>query len=1509
MLVRKFLPPIFLGPSATPSINNAIAVTNYGEIVRDLDSVPYHIYAYDDATGSFYIFDLDDPNDAILNPDKFQDYLHRFVDTSSNIDIVGFKHSILNLPGEENPKFSLKIYSSKTANASDSEWQQIAFVESTNTILFLTNVSRYIKFVIDFETESDLSSSDLLFLVQVNIDEITVPVITDHARTVLSRFPSWTKIYSDSLERATPELAFPQSEAGKIVNALLGEDLDKVDDLISDIDFDSFISTADVNQVAWLYVCPNIRPGFIKVIGDDLELARVSSLFDLLQLGISNYAFYYDFVSQDLYSLRPFKDLYVDLEKVQQIPIQNYNSFDEFGLKVGLQRLYLESNINFKKRILDVYINPPALDIEGLKRTLRRELDIWRAYGATPDSNYLGATPEIIEMSDLQKYGGTYYDEEGNPNQGLYPFVEDINVRFPSNFGYAKWGEAYWDYAGRKQEGVSSIPQVVDVGHVSPEYFQPGIGDFDDAKIVLKKIEKEITEYSFDVKIKGIKSESTESAYEPLDIQYDSYVSYQEYYIDNDYATINYDLTLELAPHGDLSASVSYTANITDIVKNSFSNTSSSSPEYIIKDIFEPTEFTKSSIVFKDESGTPYFNTLSPSATESYSLNQIPLYAVQQATVAYKYARNGTGATGDYAWIYLNNSTPNFRASSSNLMVTKKVATPSYKDFSLEIGSKIYSPTKMRVSETPKIRSSIFGNTVNESTKISQQKPIQISPSSIRKNFLLPSSAIPMYVHIDNIVSGNFDSSFASSPNQNYGGISNNRQTNSSYLIPSSPNILFKMINPDFATPQMHQDYIGTSSSTVSYYFTKIKYPYDATPGSFEIQVQPSSYYPFSYKVWQNFEATHMDEFSFYLSENGIVKSSPDINLEINNNIKSNLVGDYTFSRSDFGLEEFKNSKNLIVKSIEIVNPNDGVKIWQENSYDPVGNQYLNFYNEQINEYTIDNIKIRAEYDNSLSESVSPSIRSGWYYFGGEEGYIYANQKTITANNSATINFEDVARNGAPVVLYVKPNSSTPIQYRQVSFYDEATPHQYSLYNFEYTKTNNNKSIFLAYDNVFDVKVVDTFTGKTLVSGLSSATNEIDLSSATPTSEREYKVTYRVKDAFYVDNQTYDYLEDQYITSVHLLSTPNQLFSATVSYESSLYDKDREISEFKLSPIYSQLDEGYVYLSHSSYDSNSVDAYVSPNKILSDGVDYMVLNLFSKDKNLNPKPNQTFMIYGNNISSTPQYVTTDFDGFGSAEIRYSGANQSIQVEDTFYVQGLPAASPNAHANSSSGLISSTVNYYVQPTVAFPSKLYAETNKKILTANGFDNLSILGMTNKNSAVYWRKARNINEAFNISYSTSQSAPGKNANSGMVYSDSSGNFLIEPFTSQNDATPGYWFVSVETELASTPNLFPVTISGDIVYWYEKYDASQSSSEEPVYIPESGYDASYSAYSEDPVFKLNPDTNSIVFDDESATPWDSLPRWYPINRFTQYQLGFFGTNPDKPTSFGNLHPDYEEE
>jgi len=1500
--------PNYNSDPATPTLPNTYKVTNFGEIVRDQDWTPYYLYNYDQQVADFFVFNLDDPDVSILNPDQFVDSYLRFVDTSSQIDLVGYKHSFTNLPGLENPTFSMRILSSDNPNAADSEWQQLALVNSENNILFLTNIKRYLKVVIDFVSDSSLDEVNFLLLIQLNIAEIINPVITDHARNVLSRFPSWTKMYSDSLERATPEIALPESQAGKIVNSLIGEDLDKVDELVSEIDINSFISTADVNQVAWTYVTPNLRPGFIKIVGDGLELARVATFTDLFQTSFNEYVFYYDFVAQRLVTIRPFQTLEVDGESIEQIPVQNFNSFDELGLRVGLQRLYLENNLNFKKRILDVYLNPPSVDVEGLKRTLRRELDIWRAFGSTPDSNYLGATPEIVEISEIKDASPRYSDFNSNPTEGFRQFVEDINTRFPANIGYARWGETYWDYAGLKQEGVSSIPQIADAATVDSIYYQPGIGDFDDAKLILENLERDVNEYSFQIKIKGIKSDETEQANEPIKVEYDSYISYYEDYIDNAAATINYEISLGLQPHGVLETSSTYSANAVDIVRNNFSQTNSASPEYIYRDIFTPTLFSDSSLVFVDGEGNAYQNTIEPSATESYNISQIPFYAVQQVGITFVSASNATGATGNYGWIRFADATPASIATNSSTTISKTITEVDPLKTRLQISSRIWEPVKRRISETEKVRSSAFGNTINKSSRLDETSEIIINPSEIKNNFLIPNEATPIYVHIDNVVTSNYDVDKSAAPYSGYGGVSLNRQDNLTYLIPSSPSILLGFVNANFATPDLHDHYVGLEGSTHNYYFVETKFPYNSTPDYIKIYTPESDHYPFEYKVWESFEEAHYDDFNFYLSDQGVVRSSPDFNYDVLQNNKTNLVGDYTLYRSDFGLEEYDQDENLIVKSIEINHENDNVLIWQENSNDTTGIQNLNFYDETLDKIVLKDIKIRAEYIMSQEEKVMPSIRTGWYYQDGEPGFIYAREVIETWSNNSQQDLSSIVRNGSPAIVTVEESGSTPVQYRQISFFDEATPSEYSLYNFEYLTAKNEDYLLLAYQDYFDATVQDTYTGLLIASSMQSTSNILEQHSAFVVG-RQYRVSYRIRNAFILDNQVYNNLTDSYMSRIILSSTPNTSYSATANYESAIYDKDYELNNVYLNPLYGAVDEGYIYLSHNTYAAGSVDSFLSPTKLLSDGNDFMLLNVFSKDVNLNPKPSQTFEITGTNIVADPQYLTTDQDGFGVSRISYSGPSVSVPSESHIFINGMDSSNEFTSESSESGLLSATVNYFLQPSLNNVDRLLAQTTKRIINANGIDFLEVYGKATPNAYIYWRKGRSLYEVFSQSYVDDLATPGQSGSSGAVQADSSGEFKVGPFVAQNDATPGYWYVGVESDMLSVLSGEPVTIAGDVVYWYEKYDASQANSEEPVYIPAPYSDSEYVLYNEDPVFKTDEIGYDVFFDLDATPSSYPLPSWYPISRFTQYKIGLLGSTPNTAATFENLHPDYEED
>jgi hypothetical protein len=75
--------------SATPTIDPNAVVTDYGEIVQDLNYGEYQIFNYDEESGSFFLFNTETSSTPfqILEPD-FVDNYYRFVDTSSSIDLV-----------------------------------------------------------------------------------------------------------------------------------------------------------------------------------------------------------------------------------------------------------------------------------------------------------------------------------------------------------------------------------------------------------------------------------------------------------------------------------------------------------------------------------------------------------------------------------------------------------------------------------------------------------------------------------------------------------------------------------------------------------------------------------------------------------------------------------------------------------------------------------------------------------------------------------------------------------------------------------------------------------------------------------------------------------------------------------------------------------------------------------------------------------------------------------------------------------------------------------------------------------------------------------------------------------------------------------------------------------------------------------------------------------------------------------------------------------------------------
>jgi hypothetical protein len=86
-------------PDATPTITvlgeTPISVTDYGEVVKDPNVITYNTFTYDEQSGEYFIFNLleSSPQYYILQSSSVDAELYRFVDTSSQVDILSYKRS------------------------------------------------------------------------------------------------------------------------------------------------------------------------------------------------------------------------------------------------------------------------------------------------------------------------------------------------------------------------------------------------------------------------------------------------------------------------------------------------------------------------------------------------------------------------------------------------------------------------------------------------------------------------------------------------------------------------------------------------------------------------------------------------------------------------------------------------------------------------------------------------------------------------------------------------------------------------------------------------------------------------------------------------------------------------------------------------------------------------------------------------------------------------------------------------------------------------------------------------------------------------------------------------------------------------------------------------------------------------------------------------------------------------------------------------------------------------
>jgi len=731
-------------------------------------------------------------------------------------------------------------------------------------------------------------------------------------------------------------------------------------------------------------------------------------------------------------------------------------------------------------------------------------------------------------------------------------------------------------------------------------------------------------------------------------------------------------------------------------------------------------------------------------------------------------------------------------------------------------------------------------------------------------------------------------------------------------------------------------------------FFSKKLYsldPMSATPSSLEFSYQPTlmsdteSYkfngqkvynYPFNIGDWVYYEKHHATPIEFFISKNGIVNKD---NVVAPNSKLSNVVGTYDVNRYSFDFDQASPS-NYVLNYIDIVpldNSDDSFEVWLENNsirpYFTIsqdddlripnvksipGSAYVENYIESENNSYIPNVIVRARLKNTGNKSFESEIHNGWYYLDNEEYYVYSNPVTenVTYANTSDyyinstpcfeLNLSDVVRQGAPIIIESIDKPETRLT--QVAFRNEATPSMFSFTNTEIIKAGNSNNIFLGYRDVYDVSVFDFVSNSFVAKNKSSQTEKVAISnSATPlilSEGRRYEVKYKVRNSYIVTNQNYDENNNLYSKIVFDATPTTGAKNYSVTYESSIFNFSTPSGVYH-SPNVSLLSNGFLFLTDKIYDYSGFFAQANPSFLLDDSSkDYSIIALESFDIFNNPKPNQSYkIIYDTQyLSATPDQLTTSDEGFAYSRVRYVGATPATINSAHLYIYALKNNQIN-YADSA------TVSYDIFQSSRSLNKLLAEVEpySRVIKANGElqnpDKITINGLVesqNKPTAgvkVYYRLSRTLNGALSES------------NYSNVTTDNDGKFRIGPINSQHSASPGYWFMVLETEYSQTLNNKPVTIAGDVVNWYEDaIDTLIETTNKINSIQETFTSDQFISYDSTPVFKVNYVTGEPV--GPSATPTINLPEWFPLPRLTQYQFGILGSDYYKSDNQRKVYP-----
>lgn len=318
-----------------------------------------------------------------------------------------------------------------------------------------------------------------------------------------SMLPQWMKMAKD-----------PDSVGAQFLDAF-GLEFEDVRTYLDQVLGNQYLSTVDLSQVDITYKVPVALPTVLDMQSIDTVVGKKGDANFPINLVYSLKDFYESSEDLDtciidrtdgLIYVRPRKDL---IESNKFTPFDTitingavhydmilhhvWNALDEFGLLLGVQRLYGERNSEMKARILDVFINPANATEGGLINALSRELGIPK-------------TQVTIQPLHDPAFKDSLLHEDGSPTNRFIGYVERINKILGFTWDNMSWGEAYWKSVEEAHVGFDYLPHVWDASMVpwTSEEFQSGIGDGNDLLVRAPEEQDNLRNFKYYVGLRGV---------------------------------------------------------------------------------------------------------------------------------------------------------------------------------------------------------------------------------------------------------------------------------------------------------------------------------------------------------------------------------------------------------------------------------------------------------------------------------------------------------------------------------------------------------------------------------------------------------------------------------------------------------------------------------------------------------------------------------------------------------------------------------------------------------------------------------------------------------------------------------------------------------------------------------------------------------------------------------------------------------------------------------------------